>query len=166
MFALFHAVQMKERKQKAEREAVTLVECWEMRRKRWNIVSCAFCPPPTQEVNQCYWILLPLGMFRSQNTHTHTHAWAHTHEQKASHTISTPLRWNSDFPLYHCYILNSGAQTLETYELLHKADLLAVKYQQVRLSRAKSRDSKKTQLSASQKKEVPWKKYSISSSRL
>lgn len=66
VFLLLHTVW-----RDTEREAVNLVECWEMRRKCWNVVSCTSCPPSTQEVNQCYWILLPLGVSRSQNTHTH-----------------------------------------------------------------------------------------------
>lgn len=43
-----------EREEAKGRERSSESECWEMRRKRWNVVSCAFCPPSTQEVNQCY----------------------------------------------------------------------------------------------------------------
>lgn len=65
------------RSTRQERRRRSPAECWEMRRKCWNIISCALCPPSTQEVNQCYWILLPFGVSRSQNTHTHTHTMRH-----------------------------------------------------------------------------------------
>lgn len=77
-YTLLHDVQMKERKQKAEKEAVNLVEHWETSRMRWNIISCAFCPPLTQEVL----LNLPATwcVFKSK----------HTNKMKTSHTISTP----------------------------------------------------------------------------
>lgn len=77
--------------------------CWEASRKCWNIISCAFCSPSTQEVNQCHWILLPFGVSRSQNTtHMHTRTCTQSQtkskiEQKTSHTVSTPLHPSAFF---------------------------------------------------------------------
>lgn len=50
----------------------------------------------------------------SKSKHTHTH------KQKLSHTISTPIQWSAFFHYKHSYILNKGAETLETDEPWHK----------------------------------------------
>lgn len=76
--------------EKPEKEVATVSRCRQKRRKPWTVTSCVFCPPSTQEVNQCHGFSCPFGVSASLNTR----------QQEASHAISTAPTMLINFPPY------------------------------------------------------------------
>lgn len=142
----------KERGQATWNEAVNLVGCWEQRRKRWNIISCAFWPPPAQEVNQCHWIILPVGVSRSENTHRASESFPHSfHTPCSDQHLSTST-------LLACWITDKHWKPVSRHSWA-TSGLSGYRYRSS--SGFLVGENSPPNLSASQESQAPWEKNSI-----